>query len=131
MRVADKYNLGQAMVFLSIIAIFLCACNGKKEDNPVVPPVTSPLSKDYIGYGVITSSFTHVLAEPTEDSASLGYLRRGTLVRVLRRRIVNNAGGMRSWVLTDTEHNGWLTEDVMDIYDNESRARTAAQSMNR
>ena len=122
-----KHTFGQLCLLLSII--FVCACVVKREETPVIPPVTSPLSRDYIGFGVITASFTHIMLEPADDSQSLGYLRRGSMVRILRRQIVKSSGGFSSWVLTEGNQQGWLKEEVMDIYDSESQAKTAAESM--
>ena len=127
MRLHHSYITGQVILFFCLL---FCACNGKQDEN-IIPPLTSPLSGNSIGFGVIKTSFTHVIAEPKENSASLGYLRRGALVRVVERRIVNDSGGSQSWVMVDTEQKGWLREEVMDIYDNESRAKTAARSMSR
>ena len=107
----------------------LCACVAKREESPVIPPVTPPLSREYIGFGVITASFTHITYDPGEDSPSLGYLRRGSLVRVLRRQIIKTSGGFVSWVLTEGSQQGWLKEEVIDIYDSERKAKTAAESM--
>jgi hypothetical protein len=124
MRVTVKYPLGQVILVMCFFT--LCACSGKKEEIPVIPPVTSPLSREYIGFGVINVSFTHVTAEPDEDSSSLGYLRRGSLTRVIERRIITSAKGSMSWVLAEGPPQGWLREEVMDIYDSENQAKTAA-----
>ncbi|MCL2210674.1 MAG: hypothetical protein FWB95_01995 [Treponema sp.] len=139
MRILGKYRLGQLSKFISLFLLALCllflsGCSGKKEELPVVPPVTSPLTKDYIGFGVIKNSFTHMSADPIEDSASLGYLRRGSLVKVVRRQIVKTEAGFVSWVLTDggtASVQGWLKEEVMDIYSNESQAKTASESLSK
>jgi hypothetical protein len=127
MRLTIRYTIGQVFLFAALP--FLCACSVKKEESPIIPPVTSPLSGDYIGFGVVTVSYTHVTVEPAEDSDSLGYLRRGSVVRVLRRQTVKNASDRTSWVLTEGNQQGWLKEEVIDIYDSESRAKTAAKSM--
>jgi hypothetical protein len=124
MRLTFNSALGQAFLFFCLLA--LCACAAKKEETPVVPPVTAPLSRDYIGFGVITASYTHVTEEPGDDSISLGYLRRGSLVRVLRRQVVRTGDNSVTWVLTEGNQQGWLKEEVMEIYDNESQAKTAA-----
>jgi hypothetical protein len=128
MRIATKRRLGQLIILLSLTA--LCACGAKREETPVIPPVTSPLSRDYIGFGVITSSFTHVTADPSENGVSQGYLRRGSLVRILRRQTIRTGDGFASWVLIEGgNQQGWLKEDALDIYENESQARTASESM--
>jgi len=109
----------------------LCACPAKKEEIPVIPPLTSPLSRDYIGFGVITSSFTHITAEPSQDSRDIGYLRRGSLVKIIRRQTIRTGGGFTSWVFTEGNQQGWLREDVMEIYESEDQAKTASESMSK
>ena len=128
MRILQRCIIGQVILFFCFA---FCSCKGNHDESKVIPPLTSPLSGDFIGYGVIKVSFSHIVAEPKEGSESLGYLRRGALVRVIERRIVNDSGGSPAWVKIDTEKSGWLREEVMDIYNNESRAKTAAQSMSR
>jgi len=117
------------------IAVFGAACNGKKEETPVVPPLTSPLSQSFIGYGVINVSYTRVSAEPEEDNAegnaSPGYLRRGAIVRILRRRVIINEEKPESWVMVEGTCEGWLKESLVDIYDSASQAQTASESMGR
>jgi len=129
MRITVNHTLSQLLLALGILA--LCACGAKKEEIPIVPPVTSPLSRDYIGFGVITSSFTHITAEPVQNSRDIGYLRRGSLVKVIRRQTVKTDGGFISWVFIEGSQQGWLREDVMVIYDSESQARTASESMSK
>jgi len=109
----------------------LCACGAKKEEIPVIPPVTSPLSRDYIGYGVITDSFTHITAEPSQDSRDIGYLRRGSLVKIIKRQTIRTDGGFASWVFIEGNQQGWLKEDVMEIYESEDQAKTASESMSK
>ena len=129
MRITVKQGFSQLLLLLVLSA--LCACSSKKTETPVIPPVTSPLSRDYIGFGVITASFTHIAADPSEESNYLGYMRRGSFVRIVRRQIVKTQDDFVSWVLTGDEQQGWLKEEVMDIYENESQARTASELMSR
>ena len=124
-----KHKISQLSLFICLLILF--SCNAGKEESPVIPPLTSPLSRDYIGFGVITASFTHVTSEPADNSVSLGYLRRGSLVRVLRRQSIRSAGSFISWVLIEGNQQGWLKEEVMNIYESEGQARTAAESMSR
>lgn len=127
MRITAKHGVGQLSLIIFICVI--CACANRKEDASVIPPVTSPLSRDYIGYGVITASFTHITSEPSQDSASIGYLRRGAIARIKTRQAVRTAGSFAFWVQLDGPQTGWLKEEVMDIYDTESQARTASESL--
>ena len=127
-----KYTFGQLSFFLILFlpCLVLCGCSVKNE-SPVIPPVTSPLSRDYIGYGVITDSFTHITRDPDENSASLGYLRRGSLVKIIRRQTVRSGESFHSWVLIDGIQYGWLKEVTMDIFETESQAKTASEFINR
>jgi len=95
----------------------------------VSPPLTFPLSQSYIGYGVINVSYTRVNAGIEESGASTGYLRQGSVVRIIERRMVKNEGKTETWVLVEGSAKGWLKESLMDIYGNESQAITAAGQM--
>jgi hypothetical protein len=95
----------------------------------IVPPPTPPLSRPLIGYGVISASYTHVVVEPNQAGLSLGYLRKGSIVEVLDRRLVNNGGVTESWVFVGGTYQGWLPENVIQVYDNMAKARTASESL--
>jgi hypothetical protein len=108
-----------------LIILFVLACS-KKEEAPVIPPATSPLSRAYIGYGVVNVSYTYMTENPAEEGVSPGYLRRGSVVRILERKMVRHGDKNEAWVLAE---GGWLRENTVDIYENELQARTAAGSM--
>jgi hypothetical protein len=134
MRITVKQLQGQLsflLIFPALFSFLLFSCDSRKEEIHVIPPITSPLSGEYIGFGVITDSFTHLTADPSQDSPSLGYLRRGSRVRIVRRQIIKTQDGFISWVLTDGQQQGWLKEDVMDIYNNENQAITASELLSR
>jgi hypothetical protein len=134
MRITVKQLQGQLsflLIFTALFSFLLFSCDSRKEEIHVIPPITSPLSGEYIGFGVITDSFTHLTADPSQDSPSLGYLRRGSRVRIIRRQIIKTQDGFISWVLTDGQQQGWLKEDVMDIYNNENQAITASELLSR
>ena len=129
MRKTEKYIF--LKVFFLLCFFYLYGCTARGEETPVIPPVTSPLSSEYIGFGVIKDSFTHITADPLEDSLSYGYLRRGSLVKIVSRQVIGTTGNFVSWVLVDGPPDGWLKEEVMDIYSSEGQARTASESMSR
>jgi hypothetical protein len=136
MRITVKHVNSQLLLCVCaalLTVLYAAACSGKKDDNPVIPPETSPLSRDYIGFGVVSASFTHIVAAPEENSNSIGYLRRGSLVRVMKRQAVKTGTRFVSWILIDGDPQGapqgWLKEEVMDIYENESQAKTASNSI--
>jgi hypothetical protein len=109
----------------------LSGCRRNSEELPVSPPVTHPLAREYIGCGVVNVSFSHLLSEGGPDGVSLGYVRRGTVVRIVERRRLNN---QNTWVLAEANYafpgsayRGWLLETVLEIYESESRANTASK----
>ena len=119
--------------FLSVI---FTGCRRGSDELPVVPPATHPLVRDYIGFGVVNVSFTHLLDESSPTGVSLGYLRRGTVVRIIERRYITNGAGQETWVFVEgnfrgqgSASRGWLPETVLLIYDSESRAVTASRTM--
>jgi len=137
-----------ALFLLVFVSVCISACDGKKEGTPIIPPLTSPLSQLYIGYGVVNVSYTRVIAQPEENdpeeqvSESYGsgtYLRQGSVVRIIQRRQVRNQGKFESWVQVDESGEGgagrvgggWLRESLLDIYDGEAQAYTASESMGR
>jgi len=145
-----KLILGGSQAYGALfLLLFLTACNGKKEETPVIPPLTSPLSQSFVGYGVVNVSYTRVTAAPEEDgleyhgggegTASVSYLRQGSVVRILQRRQVKNQDKLESWVQVDGSGTGsagdtslgWLRESLVDIYDSEGQAHTASESMGR
>jgi hypothetical protein len=133
MKIKGKRSFSQVS-FAVYILLFIAACDGRKEETPVIPPLSSPLSQAYIGYGVVNVSYTRISAGTAEDNAaesSPGYLRRGSVVRIHERRLVKNGGKAESWVLVEGDSRGWLRESLIDIYDNESQAVTASESMGR
>jgi hypothetical protein len=134
MKIGVKYA-GSQVYWLMCLLFLVAACCGKKEETPVVPPLTSPLSQSYIGFGVVNVSYTRITAQPEEDSAeanaSGGYLRRGSVVSILQRRLVKNQDKLESWVLVQGTDRGWLRESLVDIYDSELQARTASEAMGR
>jgi len=131
MKIRIKYIMRQ-VCFAAYVCLSLTACNLKKEAKPVSPPFTFPLSQSYIGYGVINVSYTRLSADIEESGASAGYLRQGSVVRIIERRLVINEGKTETWVLVvsvEGSAKGWLKESLMDIYGNESQAMTAAKTM--
>jgi hypothetical protein len=136
MRIGGVLCHGQ-IFFLFLFSLLVISCPGKpvfkwfseKGESSILPPSTPPLSRSVIGYGVINVSYTHLVSEPSPSGFSLGYLRKGSIVEVLERRFVNNGGVTESWVLVEDSSRGWLKEEVIQVYDNEAKARTASESL--
>jgi hypothetical protein len=133
MKNKAKCPFSQVLCIVYLL-LFIIACDGRNEETPVIPPLSSPLSQAYIGYGVVNVSYTRISAGTAEDTAtenSPGYLRRGSVVRIHERRLIKNGGKVESWVLVEGDSRGWLRESLVDIYDNRSQAITASESMGR
>jgi hypothetical protein len=131
MRVGFTGYYRQAVLSL---ALFLCACGKNTGEISVVPPATPPLSRPVIGYGVVNVSYTLIVEQPGEGELSLGYLRRGSLVKIIERRVIKRQENAESWILVEgtappVQLRGWLRESAADIYNNEFQAKTAVESM--
>jgi len=138
MRVKFSLRYGQvvSLLFSFFFVSVFSGCHRSTEELPVIPPVTYPLAREYIGYGVVNISFTYLLSEPSPGGASRGYLRRGTVVRIIERRPVTDRRTSESWVLVEGNYEGhgslsrgWLRETTLEVYDNESQAQTASKAM--
>jgi hypothetical protein len=131
MKIRRKAIIRQ--VFLAVfIPLSLGGCNLKKEEKPVSPPLTFPLSQSYIGYGVINVSYTRLSSDIDESGSSAGYLRQGSVIRIIERRLVKNEEKTEVWVLVvsaEGSAKGWLKESLIDIYGNESQAVTASKQI--
>ena len=129
------------LLFLLIISLvfplIFSGCRRSSEELPVTPPATNPLTREYIGYGVVNVSFTHLRSESGPSGVSQGYLRRGTVVRIIERVKLANRGNSTSWVLAESNYripgtvsSGWLEEADLVIYENEDQANTASKTLN-
>ena len=132
MRVRFSFGCDQVLLCLLLISIS-AGCSRSTDESPIAPPLTFPLARDYIGFGVVNVSFTHLLTEPGPAGVSLGYLRRGSVVRIIERRQLINRD--ESWVRAEGNYSsqaiqGWLPEDNIDVFESESRAITASKAMN-
>jgi len=115
----------------------MTACNTRRDEKPVIPPLSSPLSQQYVGFGVINVSYTRLMRLPEEDNernTSSGHLRRGAVVSIHERRIIRNNNLMETWLLVEENINdqrvqGWLRESLVDVFENELQAHTASNSM--
>lgn len=137
---AGNIQLASLWAVLFLFPVF-AACDRSRDELPVIPPETHPLARDFIGFGVVNVTFTHVLNAPGSQGVSEGYLRRGTVVRINERRQISNRGRLESWVLAEGNYRetaagtgapssrGWLEEAALEIYDSEERANTASKSM--
>ncbi|MDR2210444.1 MAG: hypothetical protein LBO65_03120 [Spirochaetaceae bacterium] len=112
-------------LFLAALFVLLWACSPRVE---ILPPSTPPLSRTVLGYGVVTVSYTRVFDEPSNNGVVLGYVRERTVLTILERRLIREGDSLNYWVLTGGNYRGWLPESVLELYDNEGKAATAASS---
>ena len=120
------------LIILSLA--FLSGCVRPAAEQPPTPPATHPLARQYIGFAVVNASFVHLLSEPGPSGSSQAYIRRGTVLRVVERRQLIIRGSSVTWILAEyhgagSVSSGWLEESLVEIFDNESRANTAARNM--
>jgi hypothetical protein len=91
---------------------------------------------------VVNVSFANLLSDTGPKAVSQGYIRRGTVVRVVERAHINDKGIIESWVLAESNYQapstsgasggvsrGWLKETSLLIFDSESQANTASKTM--
>jgi len=136
MRIWQFSTKFQLFCLLLFATAFTFSCNRSSEEQPVLPPTTHPLAREYIGYGVVNVSFANLLNENDPKAVSQGYIRRGTILRIIERAQTNNNGKIESWVLGESNYQasgavsrGWLQESALLIFDNESQAITASKTM--
>jgi hypothetical protein len=132
----NNQHPNQFWCLLIFAAAFAFSCNRSSEEQPVMPPATHPLAREYIGYGVVNVSFANLLSENGPKAVSQGYIRRGTILRIIERAMTNSNGKIESWVLGESNYQasgtvsrGWLQESSLLIFDNESQAITASKTM--
>jgi hypothetical protein len=117
--------------FLAVAGLILYSCTRvEEEDLIIIPPPTYPLSRPVIGFGVITASYINLSGEPNSEGLSYGYMRRGSLVKVVERQAVNKQGRTESWVLVEGGYRGWVQEDELRIFDYEEQAKSTLKGMN-
>lgn len=117
------------MLLIPLICATTVSCNKTSKSIEIVPPSAPPLSRTVIGYGILTNSYTHILNQPHPEAVSLGYLRKGSIVPVLERKMIEHNNKTESWVFVKGTYEGWLKEEAVVIYENEAQAKTAAESL--
>ncbi|MDL2230094.1 hypothetical protein LJC14_07590 [Treponema sp. OttesenSCG-928-L16] len=127
MRVGSYHAAGQVLSVL--LGVLVLSCRPSSDSPLITPPPNPPLSREAIGFGVISASYIHVFEEPGERGSSLGYLRRASVVKIIERRYVQEDGGTNSWLLVEGAYRGWITEDMLQVFDTEAQAETASNLM--
>lgn len=109
-----------------------------------MPPETPLFLKEGVGYGVVNASFANVLRDPRDNAASMGLIRKGSVVVVVERRAIpvegDPNGEARLWVFVEMQTaqgdfaetrqvTGWLPGESMDFYTSLSQAETASAMM--
>lgn len=112
-----------------LLALSASACKRNSLEDEIVLPLTRPLSRYVIGYGVVNANYTHILDKQGEDGKSIGFLRRGAIVEILERRPVVRSDRAEIWVLASGSYKGWLKETELRIYPSKVQAQTASESI--
>jgi hypothetical protein len=126
----SPHHSGVLRILAVITALVLSSCSASRMERVVSPPATPPLSRS-IGYAVIVSSYVQVRDTPSSDGVSLGYYRRGTVIPIEERRTVRGEAAGQDWLLNGGAERGWVPASDVRLYDNEAKARTAAQGLNK
>lgn len=114
-----------------ILALSASTCKRNSFEDEIVLPLTRPLSRYVIGYGVVNANYTHILDKQGESGKSIGFLRRGTIVEILERRPVVRGDKAEIWVLASGSYEGWLKETELRVYPSRVQAQTASESIPR
>lgn len=130
----NKTALCKSGVYLFLFAACLLAltsssCRRNSFENEIVLPLTRPLSRYIIGYGVVSANYTHILDKQGDNGRSIGFLRKGSIVEILERRPVMRGDKAEIWVFASGNYKGWLKEDELRIYSSKAQARTASESI--
>lgn len=115
--------------FALFTAVFLSSCKRGPVDAEIVIPITRPLSRTVIGYGVVTANYTRILDSRGSEGKSIGFLRKGSIVEILERRPVVKDSRAEIWVFTSGVYRGWLKESELHIYPSMAQAVTAAENL--
>jgi hypothetical protein len=110
-------------------AFFLPCCKRFSIENEITLPVTRPLSRAVIGYGVVNANYTRIMDRRGDDGKSIGFLRKGSIVEIMERRPVVKDSASEMWVLASGSYRGWLKENELQIYQSRAQAVTASQTM--
>jgi hypothetical protein len=117
-------------IFLVYVFVLLVSCSRKAPEDEIIPLSAPPLSRSIIGYGVVNSSYAHILDKRGDVGRPVGILRKGAIVEVLERRPLVSGGKAESWILaSSTGYSGWLHENELNIYDSKAQASTASGSL--
>jgi hypothetical protein len=123
----------------ALLAFFFCGCSAGQAKTQAAegannhsrllpPPLTNPLNRTVLGYGVAANSFTPLVAEPgAETKGSSGYIRQGDIVEVTERRNLGDKGIWLKVRKNGGASSGWVPEKYMEVYDNKTQAETAAR----
>jgi hypothetical protein len=116
---------------LMIFPALLSSCERNSSEEDIVLPVTPPLSRSVIGYGVVNANYTRILDQQGNEGKSIGFLRKGQIVEILERRPVVVDEEAEMWVRASGPHTGWLKENELRVYSAKSQALTASESISR
>jgi hypothetical protein len=115
-------------IILFYTILLAVSCSRKAPEDEIIPRSAPPLSRSIIGYGVVNSSYAHILDKRGGDGKTAGILRKGAIVEVLERRPLVTDGRVESWILaSNTGYTGWLRENELNIYDSKVQAETASR----
>jgi len=116
-------------IIILYVLLHSVSCFLSKPEDTIYPPATHPLSRSVLGFVVITDSYTQLLDRLGSEGVSLGVLRRGTILPVLERRLMQGESKTESWIFVAAEEKGWIREASGQVFQTETQAKTALRNL--
>jgi hypothetical protein len=117
------------VIIIFYVSLSSVACFLSSPESKLHPPATFPLSRSVLGYVVITDSYTQLLDRRGSEGVSLGVLRKGTILPVLERRLMQGEAKTESWIYVAAEEKGWIRESSGQVFQTEGQAKTALRNL--
>jgi hypothetical protein len=125
------------MMHLSAVMalLMLISCAPQTQETPIDLPLTYPLSRVNLGYGLVIENYTRLLEKPDDKSGQTGLLRQGDIVILLERRIIKPgvAKTREYWDLCRDQDGkeGWLPQNALHFFERKEMAETAKQELSK
>ncbi len=125
------YNAKYVLKISFLVALIFSSssCFLSSPEKELRPPATFPLTRATLGYVLITDTYTQLLDSLGKNSVSLGVLRKGAILPVFERSIVQNENKAERWILVMAQEKGWIRESSGLLFATEAQAKTALNSM--
>ncbi len=111
-------------VCLSLCIVLFSGCNEKIRVAPDLEPTPDlALGNEW---ALITEPYVQFRVQPKANADSKAHARKGDIVQVVGKRFIQEGRQKVVWYQFES---GWLSENSLKIFSNESKALTAAKSL--